>query len=85
MYRLHRINFKDHYIQSGDAANAQPIFFFKDFIKVLAGAYSNYSCIEILFGYDVKRLLQARHCGRCYCTGAQRNLENLIASFIIFR
>lgn len=76
---------KDHYIQSGDTANAQPIFFFKDFIKVLAGLMAIILVLKYSFGYDVKGLVTGLSIvGAAIALALKENLENLIASFIIF-
>ncbi|MCH5690723.1 mechanosensitive ion channel [Niabella sp. W65] len=76
---------KDRYMQSGDQANHQLVFFFKDFIKVVIGLIGGLMILKYTFNYDVKGLVTGLSIvGAAIALALKESLENLIASFIIF-
>lgn len=76
---------KERYIQQGDNANHQLVFFFKDFIKVLIGIIGLLLLLKYTFNYDIKGLVTGLSIvGAAVALALKESLENLIASFIIF-
>lgn len=76
---------KERYIQQGDNANHQLVFFFKDFIKVVIGIIGALLLLKYTFNYDIKGLVTGLSIvGAAVALALKESLENLIASFIIF-
>ncbi|MFV0607204.1 MAG: mechanosensitive ion channel family protein [Niabella sp.] len=76
---------KEHYAGDEHRAKSQIIFFFKDFIKVLLGVIAVLLILKYCFHYDVKGLVTGLSLvGAAIALALKENLENLIASFVIF-
>lgn len=76
---------RGRYLADGDKGNHQLIFFFKDLIKVIIGLVGGMFILKYTFNYDIKSLLTGLSIvGAAIALALKENLENLIASFIIF-
>lgn len=76
---------KDRYMDDEQRAHNQLIFFFKDFIKLLLGIVAIIMLLKYCFNYEVKSLVTGLSIvGAAIALALKENLENLIASFIIF-
>lgn len=76
---------KDKYAGDGHRAKSQIIFFFKDLIKVLLALIAILLILKYCFNYDIKGLITGLSIvGAAVALALKENLENLIASFVIF-
>ena len=76
---------KDRYMGDEDRAKGQLVFFFKDFIKVFLVLIAGLLILKYSFSYDIKGLVTGLSLvGAAVAFALKENLENLIASFIIF-
>lgn len=76
---------KHRYIDDERRAHNQLVLFFKDFIKLLLGIIAVIVLLKYCFGYEVKSLVTGLSIvGAAIALALKENLENLIASFIIF-
>lgn len=76
---------RDRFRGDEDRAKGQLIFFFKDFIKVILAIVAGLMLLKYCFGYDIKGLVTGLSLvGAAVALALKENLENLIASFIIF-
>lgn len=76
---------REQYAGDEHRARSQIIFFFKDLIKVLLGLVAILLILKYCFSYDIKGLVTGLSIvGAAVALALKENLENLIASFIIF-
>jgi len=76
---------KEKYTGDEHRAKSQIIFFFKDLIKVLLGLVAMLLILKYCFDYDIKGLVTGISIvGAAIALALKENLENLIASFVIF-
>ena len=76
---------KERYAGDAHRSRSQLIFFFKDFIKVLLAAFAILLILKYCFNYDIKGLITGLSIvGAAVALALKENLENFIASIVIF-
>ncbi|MFT3902823.1 MAG: mechanosensitive ion channel [Niabella sp.] len=76
---------RERFMRTGDVAEHQLFFFFKDFIKVIVGLLGLMLILKYAFKYPVRELLTGLSIvGAAIALALKESLENLIASFVIF-
>lgn len=75
----------ERYAADDERSKSQVIIFFKDFIKTLLGILAILLILKYCFNYDVKGLLTGLSIvGAAVALALKENLENFIASIVIF-
>lgn len=76
---------KERFADGAERSKSQIIFFFKDLVKVLLLLIGFLLILKYAFNYDVRGLVTGLSIvGAAIALALKENLENLIASFVIF-